>query len=204
MKSIYITIITILYGLICNAQTFDGINCVNASDSIKFRVIIAQITEVSITATNAIKHGTLNWEYIGKVNNEEVRICPCRDIDIDDSNYEDVKIGEYYVLVVHDIPSAKEEMNDGTTPYNPTVPVADIAKRTWELKSFFVLNINFNKMLPFQECLELHFVDHRPEKVKNFWEKFENSDSIYGDDMPEEIYMREVFELEPQDLYQVF
>lgn len=162
-----------LLAICCSAIGFakanDSITCVNDNDSAEFNIVVATITEVTIHAENKFKPGLLNFEYIAKMGDEEVRICPLKDIDMDDSKYPDVKLGETYVLVVKETATQKETWQ---RPYSHVNPVSDLEKRTWEMKSYEAFNLNFGKVLPFQYILNLDIPDNVPADVKKVGEKF--------------------------------
>lgn len=168
-KFLILALLAVCCSAIGFAEANDSIICVNDNDSAQFSIVVATITEVSIHAENKFKPGLLNYEYIAKMADEEVRICPLKDIDMDDSKYPDVKLGETYVLVVKETATQKETWQ---RPYSHVNPVSDLEKRTWEMKSYEAFNLNFGKVLPFQYILNLDIPDNVPADVKKIGEKF--------------------------------
>ncbi len=131
-----------------------------------YEIIVAEIIEVTATAKSKIKEGVLNYQYIGKMGNEEIVIQPLTDIDMDDSKYPDIKIGESYILIVRKTISREEE-HKASGLMNPVIPSTDLAKRMWSLKTYIAYNINFGKLIPYQNILTLQIPDNRPAEVKS-------------------------------------
>lgn len=209
-----LALLAVCCSVISFAEANDSITCVNDNDSAEFSIVVATITEVTIHAENKFKPGLLNFEYIAKMGDEEVRICPLKDIDMDDSKYPDVKLGETYVLVVKET-ATKKEILQTPTPYNRINPVSDLEKRTWEMKSYDAYNLNFGKVLPFQYILNLDIPDNVPADVKKIGEKFykkvvklfpegKNRISLTKKmSVPQILEERSTFKLTPKPTYQI-
>lgn len=136
-----------------------------------FEIIEAKIVEVTATAESKIKTGILNYQYIGKIGDEEIVITPLTDIDLDDSEYPDIKIGESYILIVRKTQS-REEFHKESGLMNPVIPSTDLAKRIWSLPSYIAYNINFGKLIPYQNILKLQLPDNRPDDIKSIIKKW--------------------------------
>lgn len=148
--------------IISDASEPDSIYCVNTTEAAYFRIALVKIKDVTIVATNECKQGTLFCEYIGEIGNKVVRISPLRDLDMDDSMFEDIKIGNTYVLVYSRIPPVTCLMPRDRM----IIAETDETTRAWGLESIRAYNLNFGKVLPFQTVLKLNLPDNRPTQIK--------------------------------------
>lgn len=162
----FITVFLLLFIFINSfGETPIAINQIESSDSTEYKIIVAEIIDVTTTAKNKYKSQTLCLEYLAKHGNEEIRLVTLNDIDMKDDDYNDVIIGESYVLVVNEIPSLKVE-HENSELMNKVVPVNEYGERLWDLKSYKAYNLNFGKVIPFQEILFLQIPDNVPEPIK--------------------------------------
>lgn len=169
-----ISVLSILFGQAqqCDLQ-------LKAYDANGFNIITARIIDVTATATNKLKDGTLNYEYLAIYGNEEFRIEPLRDVDMDDNSYPDLEVGKTYILVVSEIPSVKQR-RESSGCMNQMEPLNDMAKKLFELKSLRAYNLNFGKIVPFDKILSLDIPDNTPLEIKSHWDKWVKKNSPDG------------------------
>ena len=165
MKRFLIECLLLVLAINGFGRTPIAINQTGGADSTKYEIIVAEIIDVTTTAKIKNKSRTLSLEYLAKYGDEEIRLVTLDDIDMKDDDCDDVKIGEWYVLVVTEIPSLKAE-HENSVMMNKVVPGNEYGKRLWELKSYKAYNLNYDKVIPFQEILFLQIPDNVPEHIK--------------------------------------
>lgn len=207
MRTIFFNILSLISVFGCYAGECGEVLCVNTDGKSPYRIIVARITEVIQTATNGVKEGILPYEYIGEYSGNVVRISPLRDEDLDDKAYQDVELGQEYVLVVKDIPTLHESC-DNSGAIKLYSPGNEITERLWDTPSLMALNINFGKVLPYQTILTLSLPKSTPREIINMREKVRKNmnEGVYNKDRvrsideacPVQLYIHDHFNITPK------